>query len=87
MAGFSIKGYGWITEATSDVLKFENAGLNSLVQWGTVKPIQVEYCKPTEIDVMYLPAGFHPKDGWWRILTEARAIISIGEMGEPPIMH
>ena len=87
MAGFSIKGFGRITEATPNVLKFENAGMNSLVQWGMVKPIEVAYYSATEAEVMYLPAGFHPKGGWWRILTETRAVISIAEMGEPPVMH
>jgi hypothetical protein len=87
IAGFSIKGFGRITEATAEVLKFENAGVHSLVQWGIVKPVEIDYYSATEVEVTYLPAGSHPKAGWWRIVTEARAIISIGEMGEPPTMH
>jgi hypothetical protein len=86
MEGFFIKGYGLVTEATDQALRFENTGVHSLILWGMVKP-EVEYCLTTEPDAMYLPAGFHPKSGWWRIVTEARAVIHIGEAGEPPVMH
>jgi len=87
IGGFHIKGFGLITKATEESLKFETSGAHSILFWNMFRPKEIEYFAASEVDVVYLPAGCHPKGGWWRITTDANGILHIGELGEPPVAN
>jgi hypothetical protein len=89
--GFLFKGVASLTEVTAERLSFETAGAIGAIHWKWFKveyvqrldSSEVEYVQrldSSEIEERYIPPGYAIQNHVWRIASEPKVVLLIGEL-------
>ena len=69
-----------LTTVTREYLNFETAGANGLIVWRLFKVDSVERIEAGEVDPNHIPPDYVLKEHLWRITSESRSVLLIGEL-------
>jgi hypothetical protein len=84
-SGHLFKGVASLTGVTAEHLRFETAGANGVIIWNLFKVQDVQQLESSEIEEDYIPSGYAIKNHVWRITSESRAVLLIGELKRPVV--
>jgi hypothetical protein len=78
--GLLFKGVATLTAVDAECIEFETAGANGAVMWKMFGADSIERIEASEIEDRFVPAGYTVRECVWRIASETKGLLLIGEL-------